>query len=125
MGKIADQYKKSHANNREVTMPLCHFIPKRSSNLTPKDRQNIRLVLEHLGVPATMGNYRKYASIIDFEQFAYNIQNPNFDVLCNIVHCGQAVGRIFVNVKAPDRAAAREKIKNNFVEFSSYEPVPE
>ena len=64
--------------------------------LSPRRRDQIRIVLEYLGIPATMGNYRRYESTINWEQFAFNIQNPSRMALVDIVdqegrRCGQTV----------------------------------
>jgi hypothetical protein len=92
--------------------------------LTQNQRQNIRLVMEHLSIENTLQNYQKWDKILDWDAMAENIRHPNFDILCDIVYNHDKVGRVFVNVEAPDREAATAKIKNKKnTQWSSYEPV--
>ena len=49
---------------------------------SPQYREKVRMVLESLGEPLTMGTYRKYDEIIDWGQMAESIENPTISAIC-------------------------------------------
>ena len=79
--------------------------------LSPRRRAQVRLVLAYLGVPATMGNYRKYESIINWEEFSRNLLDPSFTAFVDIIDAkGNVHGRTVADLRGSNRAEALKNI---------------
>ena len=95
--------------------------------LTQTQRQNIRLVMEHLSIENTVANYQKHKDTYDWDMMAENIRNPKYRARCRIVYVGVECGTTIVEVGGVDsKEAALAKINNNFpnYEFVSWFSVP-
>lgn len=51
---------------------------------SPQYRDKVRLVLEYLGEPMTMGKYRELDGAIDWSAMAESIENPILSAICQM-----------------------------------------
>lgn len=58
---------------------------------SPQYRAKVRLVLDWLGEPMTMGKYRELDGVIDWLVMAESIENPTLSAIC---HMTDEAGRI-------------------------------
>jgi len=66
-------------------------IPTDPRLRSEKFRQDVRLVLDYLGLENNMGNFKKYD--IDWETFADGIRNPKQTAVVEILFIGTSTGK--------------------------------
>lgn len=61
---------------------------------SPQYRAKVRLVLEWLGRPMTMGEYRKLDDIVDWGAFSESIENPTIPAICHMTDIGGRIVKV-------------------------------
>ena len=112
--KILKDNKKNayRRNNRNFTVSTVSKPP--DARLQSQDfREAVRLVFLDLGVQNRMSNFRKYDGIIDWLDYARNLQSPEWPATAECLMRGEPTGK---TIGITLRGRTREDARNNMDE---------